>query len=62
MLNPFTWIMDYINDYTRYYRTMQELNGLDERELRDIGLSRCEIPFVAMDVWRNARIDHLVYG
>lgn len=59
VFNPFVWFLEYANDYTRYCRTVQELNKLDDRELRDIGLARSDIPFVALDAWRAYRLDHV---
>lgn len=36
-----------IRNYRRYRQTMKELQGLSDRELNDIGISRSEIPHVA---------------
>jgi uncharacterized protein YjiS (DUF1127 family) len=39
MLSP---IIRYIRDWQRYGRDVQELSRLSDRELADIGISRCE--------------------
>ena len=33
--------------YLRYQKTLRELAALSDRELNDLGLARCDIPFVA---------------
>jgi uncharacterized protein YjiS (DUF1127 family) len=38
-----------IRDTFRFYKTVQELSQLSDRELRDLGLSRDQIPHVAAD-------------
>jgi uncharacterized protein YjiS (DUF1127 family) len=38
-----------IATYNRYRRTFRELSNLSNRELADIGISRCDIPNVAAD-------------
>jgi uncharacterized protein YjiS (DUF1127 family) len=34
-----------ILDYARKRRMMAELQALDDRTLKDIGITRCEIPY-----------------
>lgn len=41
-----------------YYRTLSELNGLSDRELADIGISRADIPSVARAAGRSRRTGH----
>ena len=51
MQNIFNYFAQRVEDtrrYYRYYRTMEELNRLSDRELADIGLYRGEIPMVAL--------------
>jgi uncharacterized protein YjiS (DUF1127 family) len=36
-----------ITEYKRYRRTVIELSNLTNRDLADIGISRCDIPHVA---------------
>lgn len=36
-----------LREFRRYQRTISELEMLSDRELRDIGLNRCEIPETA---------------
>lgn len=38
--------------WRRYSESLRELNRLDDRELHDIGVSRCEIKRIA---WETAR-------
>jgi uncharacterized protein YjiS (DUF1127 family) len=40
-------ILQKIADFTAYRRTVRELNGLDSRQLSDIGITRFDIPSVA---------------
>jgi uncharacterized protein YjiS (DUF1127 family) len=35
-------------DTMRFYKTVFELSNLNDRELKDLGLSRDQIPMVAM--------------
>jgi len=36
-----------IENYNRYRRTVVELSNLTNRDLADIGISRCDIPRIA---------------
>ena len=38
-----------INEWTKYRRTVRELNGLSARELADIGVFRHDIPRLARE-------------
>jgi uncharacterized protein YjiS (DUF1127 family) len=40
-------VIDNIIRSFRYYKTIEELSRLSDRELADIGMYRCEIPFIA---------------
>jgi uncharacterized protein YjiS (DUF1127 family) len=44
MLPP---IIRFIRDWQRYGRDVQELSHLSDRELADIGISRCDIRRIA---------------
>jgi uncharacterized protein YjiS (DUF1127 family) len=44
MLSP---IIRYIRDWQRYGRDVQELSFLSDRELADIGITRCDIRRIA---------------
>jgi uncharacterized protein YjiS (DUF1127 family) len=44
MLSP---IIRYIRDWQRYGRDVQELSRLSDRELADIGITRCDIRRIA---------------
>jgi uncharacterized protein YjiS (DUF1127 family) len=48
MQNIFNYFARHIEDTRRYYKALEELNRLSDRELADIGLYRCEIPMVAL--------------
>jgi len=50
MQNIFNLIAKKVEDTRRYYKALNELNRLSDRELSDIGLYRGEIPMVAMTV------------
>jgi uncharacterized protein YjiS (DUF1127 family) len=53
-MNQFVGLMlGYWTAYNRYQLTLQELCSLDDRDLADIGISRVEIPSVALDAWRK---------
>lgn len=39
-----------VTKYNRYRRTVNELSNLSNRELADIGISRCDINRVASNV------------
>ena len=41
-------------NYLRYRQTADELHALSERELADIGISRCDIPQVARESIRES--------
>jgi uncharacterized protein YjiS (DUF1127 family) len=48
MQNIFNYLAKQVEDTRRYYKAMDELNRLSDRELADIGLYRGEIPMVAL--------------
>ena len=48
MLNIFNYLAKQIEDTRRYYKVMNELSQLSDKELSDIGLYRNEIPMVAL--------------
>jgi uncharacterized protein YjiS (DUF1127 family) len=48
MQNIFNYFAQRVEDTRRYYKAMEELNRLSDRELADIGLYRGEIPMVAL--------------
>jgi len=50
MPNIFTYLAKRVEDTRRYYKALNELSRLSDRELADIGLNRGEIPMVAMTV------------
>lgn len=43
-----TAIIRFIQEWKRYNQSLNELNRLGDRELADIGISRSDIPRVAM--------------
>jgi len=43
----FAYVIRLIREWKRYNRSLNELSRLDDRELADIGISRCDIPRVA---------------
>ena len=45
----FTFIARFFHNWKRYDDAMQELSHLSERELADIGISRCDIPRLARE-------------
>ena len=47
MLALFAIILRKWNEYTTFRKTQYELNGLTNRDLRDLGISRCDIEFIA---------------
>ena len=48
MQNIFNYLAKQVEDTRRYYKALEELNRLSDRELADIGLYRGEIPMVAL--------------
>lgn len=48
MQNIFKYLAKQVEDTRRYYKALNELNSLSDRELADIGLYRGEIPMVAL--------------
>lgn len=48
MQNIFNYFAERLEDTRRYYKALEELNRLSDRELADIGLYRGEIPMVAL--------------
>lgn len=40
-------ILKRIRSYRKYKNTFNELNRLSDRELHDIGIQRCDIPYIA---------------
>jgi len=47
MLVLFAIILRKWNEYTTFRKTQYELNGLTNRDLRDLGIARCDIEFIA---------------
>ena len=47
-------IVRFIQEWKRYNRSLNELNRLGDRELADIGISRSDIPRVAMAASQQA--------
>lgn len=43
----FKSMQEAISAYLKYRRTVYELNHLTSRDLRDLGIHRCDIEFVA---------------
>lgn len=43
-------ISRWLNRQSRIRNTVRELSALTDRDLSDIGLSRCDIPRVAKDI------------
>jgi uncharacterized protein YjiS (DUF1127 family) len=42
-------ILRFLQNWRRYNASLRELSHLDDRELADIGISRSDIPRVALD-------------
>jgi uncharacterized protein YjiS (DUF1127 family) len=42
-------IMNFLQSWRRYNKSLRELYGLGDRELADIGITRSDIPRVAWD-------------
>ena len=42
-------VYKFLRSWRRYNASLRELNGLGDRELSDIGISRSDIPRVAWD-------------
>ena len=42
-------ILRFLQSWRRYNASLRELSHLDDRELADIGISRSDIPRVALD-------------
>jgi len=47
MLNFINSIGEYAETWIRINRTIRELSMLTDKELKDIGIYRCEIPYIA---------------
>ena len=50
----FASIVRFLHSWRRYNRSLSELNRLGDRELADIGISRSDIPRVAMTAAERA--------
>jgi len=50
MQNIFTYLAKRVEETRKYYKAIEELSQLSDRELADIGLNRGEIHMVAMTV------------
>lgn len=50
MFTMFENMYKHIKKSTRYKKTIDELSKLTDRELSDIGISRCDIPRIAKEV------------
>jgi uncharacterized protein YjiS (DUF1127 family) len=48
-------VQDKIKSYLRYRRTVYELNQLTTRDLRDLGIDRCDIEFIAWNTAHGGR-------
>ena len=48
----FMAIVRFLHSWKRYNQSLNELSRLDDRELRDIGISRSDIPSVA---WQSSQ-------
>jgi len=49
MLDIITTYFDYLHKLVRIGKTIDELNRLSDKELKDIGVHRCEIPYIAYE-------------
>lgn len=49
MLQIFKVCMDYYASWVRMNKTIEELNRLSDRELKDLGIYRCHIPYIAYE-------------
>lgn len=45
----FSLIVEYFQNLFRYNKTVEELSKLTDKELKDLGIYRCNIPFVAAE-------------
>jgi uncharacterized protein YjiS (DUF1127 family) len=52
LLSLFSTINTKIDQYLRYRRTVRELQLLTDRDLVDLGISRCDIDFIARNAVR----------
>ena len=48
MQNLFTYLAQRVEETRKYYKAIEELSQLSDRELADIGLYRGDIPMVAL--------------
>jgi len=51
-----TWMDYWLNEFsasTRYYRIINELSNLTDRELADIGITRGDILYLAMENYKK---------
>jgi uncharacterized protein YjiS (DUF1127 family) len=46
-------MIERIKNWLRYYNTIFELSKLSDKELIDLGLTRVEIPYIAMNRLRG---------
>jgi uncharacterized protein YjiS (DUF1127 family) len=47
MLSLFSIVLRKWSEYATFRKTQYELNGLTNRDLRDLGIARCDIEFIA---------------
>jgi uncharacterized protein YjiS (DUF1127 family) len=48
MQNIFNYLVQRVEETRKYYKAIEELSQLSDRELADIGLYRGDIPMVAL--------------
>ena len=51
-----TRMLEWYKRTRRYYTVVNELNSLSDRELADIGLTRGDIVFVALEMYVKTKI------
>ena len=53
MFKILTKVQNWFAKYKNYFKALEQLQRMDDRQLADIGISRCDIPRIAESSFRS---------